>query len=79
MPHKGKLDQPVETAISRALDNAFNEYKKFNGRTINWKSQRAAFQARKHLIKIKHLAHKRGIEILNLYTTDERRLNGTWK
>ena len=79
MPFKGKLNNPVETAISRALENAFNEYKKYNERTINWKSQRAAFQARKQIQKIKRLAHKRGIEILNLYTTDERRLNGTWK
>ena len=79
MPYKGKLNQPVETAISKAIEIEFNQYKKYNERTFNWKSKRAAFLARKHLIRLKKLAHKRGIEILNLYTTDKRRLNGTWK
>jgi len=76
MPYKGKLDgRAIETAISRALDAAWEEYKEHQRRCIEWQSQTGAFNARKALQKIKDLAHKRKIELLELYTQDERRLN----
>jgi len=76
MPYKGKLDgKAIETATSRALEAVFDEYRLHNKNCIERQSQQGAFQARKALQKIKYLVHKRKIELLELYTQDERRLN----
>jgi hypothetical protein len=76
MPYQGKLGgKAIETAISRALDAAFAEYKEQNRRCIEWQSQQGAFMARKALQKIKYLVHRRKIELLELYTQDKRRLD----
>jgi hypothetical protein len=75
MPYKGKLDgAAIETSVSIALENAFNEYIELNRRTIDWQSQLSAFKARKVLQKIKDLAQRRKIELLTLYTIDPKRL-----
>ena len=75
MPYKGKLDgKAIETSVSIALENAFNEYIELNRRTIDWQSQLSAFKARKVLQKIKDLAHRRKLEILTLYSIDPKRL-----
>ena len=75
MPYKGKLDgKAIETSVSIALENAFNEYIELNRRTINWQSQLSAFKARKVLQKIKDLAHRRKLELLTLYSIDPKRL-----
>ena len=76
MPYKGKLDgKAIETATSRALDAIWQEYKTHNSNCIERQSVQGAFHARKALQKIKYLVHKRKIELLELYTQDERRLN----
>ena len=75
MPYKGKLDgKAIETSVSIALENAFNEYIELNRRTIDWQSQQSAFKARKILQKIKDLAHRRKLELLTLYSIDPKRL-----
>jgi|TARA_R100001594_G_scaffold25118_2_gene49217 hypothetical protein len=75
MPYKGKLDgKAIETSVSIALENAFNEYIELNRRTIDWQSQLSAFKARKVLQKIKDLAHRRKLELLTLYSIDPKRL-----
>ena len=75
MPYKGKLDgKAIETSVSIALENAFNEYIELNRRTIDWQSHLSAFKARKVLQKIKDLAHRRKLELLTLYSIDPKRL-----
>ena len=75
MPYKGKLGgAAIETSVSIALENAFNEYIELNRRTIDWQSQLSAFKARKVLQKIKDLAHRRKLELLTLYSIDPKRL-----
>ena len=75
MPYKGKLDgKAIETSVSIALENAFNEYIELNRRTIDWQSQLSAFKATKVLQKIKDLAHRRKLELLTLYSIDPKRL-----
>ena len=75
MPYKGKLDgKAIETSVSIALENAFNEYIELNRRTIDWQSQLSAFKARKVLQKIKDLAHRGKLELLTLYSIDPKRL-----
>jgi DNA replication protein DnaC len=76
MPYRGKLDgRAIETATSRALEAVFDEYKLHNKNCIDRQSQQGAFHARKALQRLKYLVHKRKIELLELYTQDERRLN----
>lgn len=76
MPYKGKLGgRAVQTATAIALEKEFEQYFKYNARCIDWQSQRGAFLARKHLQKIKELAQRRKLELLQLYTSDPRRLN----
>lgn len=76
MPYRGKLGgRAIETAIGKALDMAWEEYKLHQTKCIEWQSKTGAFMARKALEKIKKLAHKRKIELLELYTEDKRRLN----
>jgi DNA replication protein DnaC len=76
MPYRGKLDgRAIETATSRALEAVFDEYKLHNKNCIERQSQQGAFHARKALQRLKYLVHRRKIELLELYTQDERRLN----
>jgi DNA replication protein DnaC len=76
MPYKGKLDgKAIETATSRALEAVFDEYRLHNKNCIERQSQQGAFHARKALQRLKYLVHRRKIELLELYTQDERRLN----
>lgn len=76
MAYRGKLKgSAVQTATAVALENEFKEYIKYNERCINNQSALSAFRARKCLQKIKGLLHKRKLELLALYTKDERRLN----
>jgi len=76
MPYKGKLaGRAVQTATAIALEKEIEEYFKYNARCIDWQSERSAFIARKHLEKIKQLAHRRKLELLQLYTVDPKRLN----
>ena len=76
MPYRAKLDgRAIETATSRALEAVFDEYRLHNRNCIERQSQQGAFQARKALQQLKYLVHKRKIELLELYTQDERRLN----
>lgn len=76
MPYRGKLDgRAIETATSRALEAVFDEYRLHNKNCIERQSQQGAFHARKALQRLKYLVHRRKIELLELYTQDERRLN----
>lgn len=76
MPYKGKLaGRAIETATAIALQKEIEEYFKYNARCIDWQSERSAFIARKHLEKIKKLAHRRKLELLQLYTVNPKRLN----
>jgi hypothetical protein len=76
MTYRGKLGgRAIETAISKALDMAWEEYKLQEKHCIERQSKTGAFLGRKALEKIKKLAHKRKIELLELYTEDKRRLN----
>jgi DNA replication protein DnaC len=65
----------IETATSRALEAVFDEYRLHNKNCIERQSQQGAFHARKALQRLKYLVHRRKIELLELYTQDERRLN----
>ena len=75
MPYRGKLGgRAIETAVSKALEMAWEEYRLHEKNCIERQSQQGAFHARKALTKMKVLLHKRKIELLELYTQDERRL-----
>lgn len=75
MPYHGKLKgQAVQTATANALENEIKQYLFYNQRVQKHQSIRAAFMARKHLQKMKALIHKRKLELLALYSSDEKRI-----
>jgi len=76
MPYKGKLKgSAIQSATAIALENEFKEYMQYNERCIAHQSALSAFRARKCLQKIKALLQKRKLELLVLYTKDQKRLN----
>ena len=62
-----------DTPTHHALEQQLKEYYKHNEWCKKLKSKRSAQRARKAMIKIKKLAHLRGLELLNLYTIDPKR------
>ena len=75
MRGKGTLTdlEIFDTPTHHALEQQLKEYYKHNAWCKKLKSKRSAQRARKALIKIKKLAHLRGLELLNLYTVDPKR------
>jgi hypothetical protein len=75
MRGKGTITQIeiFDTPTHHALELQLKEYYKHNEWCKKLKSKRSAQRARKALIKIKKLAHMRGLELLNLYTVDPKR------
>lgn len=59
--------QPVETARHEQLKVECMKYFKAMEKLMDRPSRRYAEQARKALIRIKAIAHKRGLELLELY------------
>jgi len=62
-----------DTPTHHALEHELKQYYKHTEWCKKLKSKRSAQRARKALIKIKKLAHIRGLELLNLYTVDPKR------
>lgn len=62
-----------DTPTHKALEQQLREYYKHNEWCKKLKSKRSAQRARAALIKIKRLAHLRGLELLSLYTIDPKR------
>ena len=62
-----------DTPTHHALEKQLKEYYKHHEWCKKLKSKRSAQRARAALIKIKKLAHIRGLELLSLYTVDPKR------
>ena len=63
----------IDTPTHKALENELKQYYYYHKWCMKLKSKQSAQRARKCLIKIKKLAHLRGLELLSLYTIDPKR------
>jgi len=59
--------QPVESAKHQQFKNLCLEYFTNYEKLMNNPSQRFATRARKALVRLKKVAHERGLELLSLY------------
>tara|TARA_A100001391_G_scaffold16192_2_gene9076 strand:+ start:1304 stop:1582 length:279 start_codon:yes stop_codon:yes gene_type:complete len=62
---------PVESARHEQFKNLCLEYFSNHEKLMNNPSQRFATRARKALIKLKKVAHERGLELLSLYAPSQ--------
>lgn len=67
MPRKDIYRNPVESAKHEQFKRLCLEYFSQHEKLMNHPSQRFATRARKALIRIKKVAHERGLELLSLY------------
>ena len=75
MRGKGTITQIeiIDTPTHKALEHELKQYYKHHEWCKKLKSKRSAQRARAALIKIKRLAHIRGLELLSLYTVSPKR------